>query len=254
MSQQENLKGLTALITRPLHQAEGLAKLISAWNGKSILFPTIEIVHLNCNKNITGMIIFTSANAVKSFFGTHKKQENKNSYKKIISIGPGTTQALQQYNIYPDFVPEVFNSEGILNLPILQNVKDQPIHIICGENPRFLLKQTILERGGIVTETICYRRQKPEIANLNKILTELKKEFISIIICTSSESLLNLYEILHKEKEWLTSIPLLVISEKMLELARKLSFKLIFMASNPTNNAVLETLLRVKIKEIKINE
>lgn len=252
MNKSLSLKGLTVLITRPRHQAAKLEELIRQHGGKPLLFPTIEIEpppdpvglqNLIEQIDIYDIAIFLSANAIPTL-----KLSSQRS-PVIIAIGTGTATALQQMGIQTKFIPNEFTSEGLLSLPIFQKIKDSKIVIFCGENPRPLLKETLKERGASVTEAICYRRRKPTV-NIKEVLNQFKGS-VDIIVSTSYESLLNLYDIFGKEAavpadlEWLKSTPLLVISAKMVKLANDYNLtKSVILASNPTDQAIIECLLQ----------
>lgn len=247
MHKLESLEGLRVLITRPKHQASQLEKLILQKGGKSFVFPTLAILPpsdpMSLQKAIVrigdyDIAIFLSANAIPP---TLKLQTQA---PIIIAIGTGTADALQKMGIDTQFIPQEYNSEGLLCLPILKKIKDSKIILFCGENSKPLLKDTLQLRGAKVTEAICYRRTKPTVTDIDEILNQFKN--IDIIVSTSSESLLNLFDIFgQKGQSWLKSIPLLVISEKMRVLANNMKGeRLVIVAPNATDQAVVETLLK----------
>jgi len=47
MSKTGRLAGLTVLITRPRHQADGFCKLIETEGGRALRFPVIEIADVD---------------------------------------------------------------------------------------------------------------------------------------------------------------------------------------------------------------
>ena len=250
MTHKQPLAGLKALMTRPAHQAKGLQSLIENLGGCTTLFPTIEICTTQ-NKTLLDSIrklneydtaIFVSANAV-----LHSIPLRPNPKPNIttIAIGPGTANALKQFDIPVDYLPEQFNSEGLLELMCLQNIKGKQIIIFCGENSRPLLSETLTRRGAHVTHAICYCRKKPNI-NIDKQLPILKTSGINFIISSSKESLQNLYGILgNKGQAWLQSIPVLVINQEMVELIRKYQLhQPDILSANATDHAIVDTLLK----------
>jgi len=222
----DSLNGLNLLVTRPKHQAQPLCKLIEDNGGNAIVFPTIEIKPLRTDVDISNddIAIFVSANAVC----LNAAPPNLT----IVAIGPGTAKELEKNNCRVDFIPDQYNSEGLLVLPILNDVNGKSIVIFCGENSRSLLKDTLQERGAHVKSAICYRRECPA--------THANPGPIDCIISTSQESLTNLVRLLpeaiHK--------PLLVISPAMRGLASQLGFSEVLMASNASDQAILSKLFK----------
>lgn len=248
MKSQSSLFGLNVLITRPRLQAKTLQNAIESLGGKTFIFPTIEIEPLKNKKILTKTLtqlhqfdiaIFTSANAVHIIKPFWKNA----SYPLItIAIGSGTAKALQQYNIVVDYIPNQFNSEGILALPILQNVYKKKIVIFCGENPRTLLSSTLSKQEAIVSEIFCYSRKLPKYIDSSQI-KQIQLLPIDIIVSSSKESLNNLYQLMRDARRWLLRQKLLVISPAMVELAKQLQFtQSPVLAPNPTDDAILTTL------------
>ncbi len=243
------LKGQTILITRPLHQAGALIGKIHQLGGETLLFPTIEILPAKDNAHLLSslhqlsgyhFIIFTSANAVRYALPLWPKQELE---REIISIGPGTAHELKRYAIRNILVPESHNSEGLLALKYLQKIDHQKIAIFGGENPRPLLKEVLTERGALVEQIDCYRRQLPMI-NSEEKFHELKSGGINLIVSNSLESLINLKLLLGKSAhDWLQQTPLLVINPAMVKEAEKWGVKKIRMAHGASDDAIYSELL-----------
>jgi uroporphyrinogen-III synthase len=243
-------KPLGILITRPAHQAKTLAQDIQTQGGLPICFPTLEIVGLNNTlflyhtlKKLAdyNFVIFISANAV--FHAAHALHHMWPSWPintKTIAIGPGTLAALQQYALPADYYPEkIFSSEGLLQLPILQNPRQKKILIIKGQAGDAKLYQTLKKRGAQVNVLDVYKRQLPAVIN-----TIPHPNTIDIILCTSQTSLKNLLRLLYPIwKEKLLSKSLLLISQRTANYAKKRGFvKPALIADNASNNAILQTL------------
>lgn len=236
------------LVTRPVHQAKSLAKAIEALGGNVILLPTIEIVFEPDNPNLMDALhhfsseniaIFVSANAV---FACKKHMDIIKQSSQIIAIGPGTKKALQENGIRVDHVPAAFNSEGILALPILQNINDKTIILFCGHDSRPLLKNTLHFRRAKVIEAICYQRKLPN-KRIQAAFTQLPKQQVDLIISTSKDSLKNLFALCQNNlQNWLQQIPILM-SQHMIGTLIQLNPKQPYLcAANPSEQAILATL------------
>lgn len=243
-----SLKNLTILITRPVHQALGLSERIEALGGHPILFPTIEILELEDKTQVHAQVehlsdyhfaIFISANAAQKaapIIQAHWPTWPTST--KIISIGASTAKALQVLNWPASIHPTtLFNSETLLTLPELQNIANKKIILFRGEGGRELLAKTLRERGTQLTEAIVYQRAQPQHHVLHQ-------EKIDVIICTSNHGLQNLVAMTDEtSRQWLQNMRLLVISDRMVHLAKELGFThKPMVAKNASDAAIIETL------------
>ena len=230
---------MNILNTRPEHQSSHLIKLLEGMGATIAHLPVITIrptpFHTE-NTNHFDHLIFLSANAVNCFFD----KVSHPHHRSIICIGPATKKALEKFNIRNIILPVQFNSEGILALPLLQNINNQTIALICGENPKPLLQQTLQQRGAQIKLITCYRRV-PAAYHMKIIFPELQSQKIDMIISASLESLTALTALFHKPEyhSWLHSKTLCVISEKMKAVATKSGFRSVIIAENATDEAIV---------------
>lgn len=243
---KQSLQGQSFIVTRSKQQAISLIRQIEKLGGKALSFPTIEIEnspeHSSLHQSVQKLphydyAIFISANAARVALPLWPKISN---FPKIIAIGPGTAKAIQQHHFQVDYIPSEFSSEGIMDLPILQKIENQNFVIFCGENSRPHLKNTLIQRGANVDESICYYRRLPNLQPLN-----IQDKDISCIITTSKEGLQNLFYFAKKSLIKINNIPILIISENMHHTLKKLQPNHpYFMAKNATDDAIIETLLK----------
>jgi uroporphyrinogen-III synthase len=240
------MKNKTILITRAAHQAQTLQQLIHDAGGKTLLFPTLSIAFTTAHGEFQRIIsalttddiaIFTSANAVAATAPFWQSS----AALSVMAIGPGTAKALAMHQIKCQPLPLHFSSEGLLALPDLQQIKHKKIVIFCGENPRPLLKQTLLQRGALVDEAICYRRSPPVITAAE--VEWLTAQPIDYILSTSRNSLENLVALLAAAQAWLRQQTLIVINDDMLAQAYAFGFKHVIVASDASDQAVVQALM-----------
>ena len=245
-----DLKRVRILVTRPAHQAENLCNLIQENNGVPIRLPTLEIVPLILEKSeieqnltITDKVIFTSTNAVRCYCSQLDDAKMKTlKTKSCLAIGNATAQALITVGLNVDLMPpHSYNSEALLNLAELQNVSQENIVIIRGENGREMLAETLISRGANVCYQNVYRRKIPDV-NCAEILQE-KPNFITI---TSGEAIENLVKMLpENQHNFFKKIPLIVVSERIQTIAKKLGFETIALAQMPSDDAILKTITTI---------
>ena len=230
---------LCILNTRPTHQAFELTQQLESIGANVIELPMIEIKTLAINENInniksSNIVIAVSANVI----GALSSIWPKDLEPYVIAIGPGTAQALQHMGIHVSSTPEHYSSEGILSMPILQDVADKNIFILCGQDPKPLLSDTLIQRGANVSQIICYHRICPHPTQ--EQLHSLVSKPINLIISTSQANLKNLYSILGgSHSDWLSQIPLLVVSQSMLELAQSYQHQAPIHVAKDASNASL---------------
>jgi uroporphyrinogen-III synthase len=248
------LANLTFLITRPARQAQNLCARIETLGGNCIVFPTLEISPLPgleqlltpivANLSSADKVIFLSANAVYPVMPYWPRIYNA---PPVFAIGPGTAKALVEFGV-ESHIPaaEAFNSEGLLSLPELQSVTGQQIVIFSGLDGRMVLAETLKARKAQVRQLAVYQRICPT-TDLQPHLLQWQQQRIALIISTSSESLNNLWLMAgDKGQPWLRSQRLLIISQHMAELARKLGFlSAPLVAANASDSAILDLLLTI---------
>ncbi|MFQ5546533.1 MAG: uroporphyrinogen-III synthase [Acidiferrobacterales bacterium] len=248
-----DLTNLRVLVTRPSHQAEHLANLIEAQGGQAVRVPTIEILPPNdpaalatCVNRLHefNMAIFISANAV------HKGMELITACHgsfpdnvAVACVGLSSARELQRFAI-PAIVPTTrFDTEGLLALPELQQVKNKAIVIFRGEGGRELLGRTLTERGAYIEYAECYRRVKPSRASTAP-LQSWESAKIDIVTTTSIDGLRNLVELVGKiQRKALTKTPIVVISQRMADVSHELGFEAdILVATQASDEAIVEAI------------
>ena len=226
------LNGLRVLNTRPQNQARALSKSITDAGGISIECPTLEIKTTSkawirtLPLSEVNQAIFVSANAVHYCF-TQLKSNNIQwpTQIKVIAIGQGTAKALHELNIEVNDIPEAPDSENLLNLDTLQQIKNQTVLLFKGEGGRELIERGLLQRGAKTIILNVYKRVLPQIRH--QFINSLwRDDLVDIILLTSEQSIHNLFKIFSKDAhDWLQEKPCLVISERLGKSASLLGMK-----------------------------
>ncbi|MBV8802889.1 MAG: uroporphyrinogen-III synthase [Gammaproteobacteria bacterium] len=258
------LSQLNIMITRPSPEGEILCHKVQEMGASPIFFPAIEIIPLTespeftqiiSNLNNLDWLIFISPQAVRqtaSFI--HKQWPAFPEHVRIAALGYGTAQALQAAHLPAAIYPEhQWNSEGLLALSNFQNIFQQKIALVRGEGGRTLLAEELTRRGAKLFHMITYKRGLPKI-NIHPYLRLLKEKKVDVIITSSSEILQNITQLLREAESALYSVPLIVISGKMVELAKNMGFQVIFLAKNASHEAIMavlkEHVCQMKLKKM----
>jgi uroporphyrinogen-III synthase len=246
------LNGARVLVTRPAHQAENLCRLIEQHGGVAVRLPTLEIVDcddlLAIQETLTHLesfqwLIFVSVNAVNFVLKANDGKIPRCKVRQIAAIGKATANALEIAGVIVDLSPELpYNSEALLAMPDMQQVQGQRILIVRGEGGREELANTLQDRGADVHYLNVYKRIMPCINNTEIILL-LEQNKLDVITATSGEILQNLLIMLNAtHHRQLFTLPLVVVSDRIRQIAIELGFKRIAVASSPSDEAILETI------------
>jgi len=248
------------LVTRPAGQSIELCKGIESMGWECTPFPVIEIININAtsslravvnNFNIYHIALFVSVNAVT--YGLRwLKQNHLNWPQEILigGVGKSTAKALvEQGSLRVDLAPEQrFDSEALLALNGLKNVKNKNIVIFRGNGGREYLANTLKARGAFVDYAEVYERRRPA-RTIACMLNEEQRKRINIVVSTSNEGLENLY-IMTEEviRPWLLDLRLVVLSSRAVVAAKQLGFKhQPLVAPQASNTAILETIKKMSL-------
>ncbi len=239
------LSGKRILVTRARHQASALSRLLAECGAQPVELPAIDIQPVDnfaeldqaiSNLKYYHVIIFTSVNGVDAFWQRlcNLKRDSRTLSRIMIgAIGPATAQALETKGIIPDYVPEVYTTEGII-----AGLKDQDI---AGQ--RFLLPRAdiadkelvrgIRQLGASVQEVTAYRTA-PATEAISRAKQMITSGKIDIITFTSSSTVSNLLAAFGKGSLALNSARVACIGPKTAETAAKAGLSVDIVAREQT--------------------
>jgi uroporphyrinogen-III synthase len=242
------------VVTRPSGQADEFCCLIETGGGQVIRFPLLEITsshHMSHAADLTkrldefDMAVFVSRNAVvkameiMSHLGVTLPRQ-----LHLAAIGQKTAHALAETGHAVTIVPaHHFDSEALLAMREMHNVKNRRIVIFRGEGGRTLLGDTLAARGALVEYAEVYRRRKPS-PNIDTIERTFFNNPVDIVTITSAEALQNLHELLVLGGYPQTlEMRLLIGSRRMVEKALSLGFIRTLYAPDPTDRSMFNTVV-----------
>jgi uroporphyrinogen-III synthase len=256
------LKRYNVLVTRPAHQASTLCGLIEQQGWQAIRFPTLEIVAVDNRRirqqletiNDWDWLIFISTNAVNFALATNNGKIDAFKACSIAAVGKATEKALISAGLTVDLTPENnFNTEGLLATEAMQQLNDQNCLIVRGVGGRETLAHRLCERGATVDYMEVYSRELPVVDQSN-VEVMLKSKALDIITITSGDALKNLVIMIGTElAEDLFSVPLIVISNRIKQLAEESGFKTIAVTDNPSDTAIIKTVVQMSMNKLKTN-
>ena len=245
---------MAVLVTRPDKRGEELVDMLNKTGIAAIHLPLFNIMagrELNELPNKisqlrVGDIVFAvSKNAIKfaaetlKSVGIHWRND-----VQYFAVGQSSAEYFsaqsEQSVVYP-FGQE--NSEGLLNLPALQQLGEKTVLILRGNGGRELFPEQAAIRGAKVDIVECYQRVPVEYNRIAQ--TDLcKRAGISTIVVTSAEILKALIEFVPVEEQaWLTSCQLVTVSRRIANLAIKCGWKMeqILISPRADNATLVET-------------
>ena len=232
MTARGPLAGVGVIVTRPARQAAGLAAQLAALGATPIVFPAIAILPPRDDAPLArahailasyDAAIFVSANAAE--YGAPGQWPRQVA---AYATGPGTAGALRAVGVPDVSIPATsYDSEGLLALPSLADVRGKRIVIFRGEGGRDHLADALRARGAHVDCVDCYRRERPAsgAGGLAEALLQGRAHALTI---TSSEGLDNLCALLDgRALEHLRALPTFVPHPRIEEHARTLGFRVV---------------------------
>ncbi len=254
LTEENQLQALNVLVTRPTHQAESLCRLLSGYGADVVKFPLLEILDPDNPAKLTqcaeqlelyDWVIFVSVNAIQRAIPAILERRKWPEKSRIAVIGKSSAAALKTFGLKADACPEAqFDSEGLLKLPVMQQVAGLRVVIFRGNSGREKLANTLRARDASVDYVECYRRAKPAMDSHNP--DDLGKiTHTDVALINSAESLNNLLELFSGQSlADLLKVQLLVVSQRLVGIVKQAGFvKPPLVADNATDGAVLAALL-----------
>ncbi len=219
------LTGIGVIVTRPARQAAAFSQKLAALGATAIAFPAIVILppadrapleRAQRELDHYDAAIFVSANAAE--YGVPPTPWPPGV--KAFAPGPGSAAALTNLGVRGVRFPgERHDSEGLLALPELADVRGKRILLLRGEGGRDLLLDTLRARGASVDVVACYRRAPPVgVQGLVEVLAEGRAQALTL---TSSEGVANLCDALDATSlQRLSVLPAFASHPRIAEAAR----------------------------------
>jgi uroporphyrinogen III methyltransferase/synthase len=254
------LFGKRILVTRARHQASALSHLLSERGAEPIEVPAISIQALSDTRELDQAIanldryqwvVFTSVNGVEAFFQrlySLKLDSRALSGLKIGAIGPATAKALAQKGITPDYVPEVYSSEGLLAGLKGYTVRGKRFLLPRADIADKKLTDGLTRLGAEVYEIVAYRTVAPPEA-ISKIREMLSSGQLDVITFTSSSTVSNLVAALG-DKVAVNRAKVACIGPKTADAATKAGLKVDIVAREHTIPGLVEAIEEYFRKEI----
>ncbi|GBC98900.1 Uroporphyrinogen-III C-methyltransferase [bacterium HR17] len=210
--ERKPLFGKRVLVTRAEEQAEALASKLEDLGAEAIRLPLIKIVPVDDEAPLNAAleralqggydwIVFTSTHGVRTFFERvwqRGADARVFASTKFAVIGPATGDALRQWGICWDAMPERYTNEGLSELLTTQVVSaaTRPPRFLLwrAHGAREVLAHRLRQAGAQVDEVYAYRTVPTELPP--DYLAALLRDPIHIITFTSPSTVQAFFAVL----------------------------------------------------------
>jgi len=199
------LEGIGIVITRPREPAEALAVALAREGAKPIVFPALAIEDVAPSPNTlealgnlanAALAIFVSAHAVEKGVPAARAHGAWPEGLRVAAVGEATAEALRNSGFARVISPaERHDSEGLLALPELADVRGRRVLIFRGEGGRERMREELEARGATVAYVECYRRVRPR-ADAAPLIAAWKRGEVQAVSALSGETLENFVEMM----------------------------------------------------------
>lgn len=196
------LFGKTIVVTRARAQASDLVSSLTSLGANCIELPTIEIVPAQdpgpMNDAIGDLasfnwLVFTSVNGVSHFFKAlfnAGKDVRALGHLKFACIGPVTRQALMDFGIAADILPDNYRAESVVHAFSTVDLTDSRVLIPRAKKARSVLPEELQKMGATVNEVTAY--ETIHVEHGTEALSDmLEAGSIDLVTFTSSSTVSN---------------------------------------------------------------
>lgn len=209
--EQRPLFGRSVVVTRAREQASGLAQELGRLGADVIQCPTIEISPLPDYAELDAAIarlseyawlIFTSVNGVRWFWKRLEaagKDSRALGLCRVAAIGPATAEALEARGIRPDFIPERYVAEGVVE-GLLARGKVDGVRMLL---PRAAKAREVLpdelRKAGARVDVISAYETIPAATRKDEVLDRIQAGTLDCITFGSSSTVENFLSLIPAE-------------------------------------------------------
>lgn len=195
------LMGKKIAITRARHQSIRLGEKLADAGAEVLYYPTIDIRPIRPNRKLShaidiidqyACIIFTSTNAVSVFFealSAKTRDARALAGVKILPIGQATASLLESKGIIPDFIPDTFTSEGIVETLKTIGINGKRLLLPRAEEARDIIVRFVRDHGGTCDVIPIYRTALPK----NIVPLTSKPDIITFTSSSTVKNFVTLY-------------------------------------------------------------
>ncbi|MCK9379904.1 MAG: uroporphyrinogen-III synthase [Sulfuritalea sp.] len=248
-----SLTGRHVVVTRPAGQAAHFATALTDQGAIPVLYPVLEIRDIEdvaplldaaIRLDSYDLAVFVSPNAIEKALAAILPRRSWPATLRVAALGKSSERELARHGIHDVISPPLrFDSEALLELPELTDVRGRRVIIFRGDGGREVLGDTLKARGASVEYVTCYRRGRPQLdpAPLLKLWEEGQLDAVTL---TSSEGLRNFFDMVGRlGQAWLKKTPAFVPHLRIAEQAQALGLAKVI-PTEPGDDGLLAGLMQ----------
>lgn len=266
--EEKPLFGKQILITRPREKASHLAKRLRKLGAQVVEMPSIDTIPVSklkdsklqeefeeavdrfSKENGKVCAVFTSPQGVKHFFGQLKEQRVDmrnllfNSKMTFAVIGNGTRKALEEYNLFADYMPEEYSADALGKLLKKTLVSGTKVFIFRALQGSPALTEHLEEVGLTYEDVAVYKTVYEQADGLTeKIEQAFNDQEMSYVTFTSASTVQGFVKTL--EHIDYTKVNAICIGEQTANEARKYGMQ-VSVSKEATMDSMIELLMGLK--------
>lgn len=189
---------------------------------------------------VADIVVFTSPNAVAGARALTCIPDDS----RVAAIGEGTAQALRRAGVLDVQRPVRMESEGLLDLPLLNDVHGRRIGLVTAPGGRDRLAPALRARGAAVLRADVYARETCGLPQSG--LRAMRGGHGRLALALSSAEALDatVSQLAPQDLQLLRSARVLSASERLAEHARRLGFSDVVLAHGPRPRQLVDALAR----------
>jgi len=247
------LTGRHVVVTRPAGQAAHFATALTGKGAIPVLYPVLEIFDIEdvapvldaaIRLDSYDLAVFVSPNAIEKALALILPRRPWPVGLRVAALGKSSERELARHGIHDAISPPLrFDSEALLELPELTDVRGKRVIIFRGDGGRELLGDTLKARGATIEYVTCYRRARPQLdpAPLLKLWEQGQLDAVTL---TSSEGLRNFFDMVGRlGQAWLKKTPAFVPHVRIAEQAQALGLAQVI-ATDPGDDGLMAGLMQ----------
>lgn len=239
------LRGTRIAITRPVGDGDALARRVRALGGLPLRLPgstlraavnghaaraTLEVA-LACD-----VAIFTSPAAVRFA----RKLAPLRGHARVLAPGSGTRRALRRAGVANVQVPAREDSEGLLALPVLGDLRGRRVAIVGAGGGRGLLDRALAARGARIVHAHVYQRLPARLDRRHVDALQRNPRMPLYVLWSSADALRNILDALPDDaRHMLLTGTAVASSERMVVATRTAGFRRVLRAASARPAAML---------------
>ncbi len=240
------------LLTRPRREARATAQALAQAGITSIRMPLQATRRTPSSHRLNADLAFAAAQTLQIFVSRAAVAAAMQiapasvvSAVSRIAVGRATAAALHQHGLECQ-TARAEDSDGVLELPILQDVCAQRVVIWAAAGGRERIAQVLTERGAQVRLVLIYQRfpLRPRACALQQLCCSKSQVCLS---ATSAALLFALDRVLRSAAlNSLRTRPIIVVSARIGELARQLGYSNVHVSNGASSAALVESFRSIR--------